>query len=71
MKKTYMQPMTALVEVSSFTLMAGSGNPQASYGGGENGDQHSQTDNIGTAGDGDNFTMESKGHGHDLWEDED
>lgn len=44
---------------------------QSTYGGGEKGDQNSNTDNIGTAGDNDNFTMESKYNAWNQWDDED
>lgn len=61
MKKTYMQPAIVVMGVEAATLMAGSGTTnQATYGGGDNGDKNSHTDNIGIVGDGDDFTMEAK-----------
>lgn len=69
MKKKYIKPEITVISTQTESLLAsasGSGSSNsATYG---NDGEHGQTGNIGTAGDGDDFTMESKGN--NLWEDE-
>lgn len=73
MKKKYIKPEIIVISTQTESLLAsasGSGtdsNNKYTFGeDGEGGNQ--QSGNIGTAGDGDEFIMESKGNS--LWEEE-
>lgn len=63
MKKIYVRPVVETVDMKIFSpVIAVSAQHNATYGPATDG----KTDNIGTAGDNDDFSMESKKH--NMWD---